>query len=270
MRKCISLVLVAAVLVTLTGCASRTQTGGLIGAGSGAVVGGLIGNAAGNTAAGAIIGAAVGGAAGAWIGHYMDEQAAEIERDLEGAKVERIGEGIKITFDSGILFAVKTELKPAAIQNLSELAVILNKYADTNVLIEGHTDAAGKPRTTTSSSRRRRAQSVSNRLATNQVNPTRFTLMGYGEGQPVASNETSEGRQLNRRVEIAIYANDKLKKTAAAKTPRLSAPASGGLSWTLVRGFSDRRVPSGSGRSWASRFLPPFFGRAPLWHRERS
>jgi outer membrane protein OmpA-like peptidoglycan-associated protein len=196
---------------------SRTQKGGAIGAGTGAVVGGIIGKQAGNTAAGAIIGAAVGGAAGAYIGHYMDEQAKEMERDLEGAKVERIGEGIKITFDSGLLFDVdKAGLKPKSKEDLNRLAVILNKYKDTKILLEGHTDATGSEEHNLELSRAR-AQSVANYLESDDVMPTRFTIMGYGESQPVASNDTAEGRALNRRVEVAIFADDKLKKTAEQK-----------------------------------------------------
>jgi outer membrane protein OmpA-like peptidoglycan-associated protein len=186
----------------------------VIGGAAGAVIGGVIGNKAGNTAVGAIIGAAVGGAAGAYIGNYMDKQAEEMQRDLEGAKIERIGEGIKITFDSGILFNVnESSLQAAAMGNLDRLAVILNKYEDTDLVIEGHTDATGSEDYNMDLSQRR-AQSVGNYLTTQQVNPTRFNMMGYGETQPIATNETAEGRSLNRRVEVAIFANDKLKKAA--------------------------------------------------------
>ena len=165
-----------------------------------------------------ILGAAIGGAAGAYIGDYMDKQAAEIERDIEGARVERIGEGIKITFDSGILFDVdKAALKDPIKVELAELAVILNKYDDTNILLEGHTDSTGSEEYNLDLSRLR-AQSVSNELASNAVNPSRFTIMGYGESQPIADNSTLEGRALNRRVEVAIYANDELKKVAQEKT----------------------------------------------------
>jgi outer membrane protein OmpA-like peptidoglycan-associated protein len=196
---------------------SRTMKGGAIGAAAGGVVGGVIGHQTGNTAAGAIVGAAVGGAAGAWIGHYMDEQAAEMERDLEGAKVERVGEGIKITFDSGLLFDVnKASLKPASRENLTNLAAILNKYKDTEILLEGHTDATGTEEHNLNLSRAR-SQSVANYLAGHSVAETRFTIMGYGESQPIASNETADGRSANRRVEVAIYANDKLKKVAEDK-----------------------------------------------------
>ncbi len=218
MSRSASFIRAAAVVAVLFfgtySCATKTQTGALIGAGTGAAVGGAIGAAAGNTAAGAIIGAAVGGAAGAIIGNYMDKQAAEMERDLEGAKIERIGEGIKITFDSGLLFEVdKYDLTSSAQTNLTDLARILNKYEDTNVLIEGHTDSTGADDYNMRLSERR-AQAVSHYLASQSVASGRFSLMGYGETQPIASNDTAEGRRLNRRVELAIMANDKLKATA--------------------------------------------------------
>lgn len=219
MKRIISFVLIFALLVAAAGCASmnRKEKGAVIGAGSGAVLGAVIGKQAGNTALGAILGAAVGGAAGAYIGNYMDKQAAEIERDLDGATVERVGEGIKITFDSGILFAVgKSDLQSAARTNLTNLATILNKYPDTEVLIEGHTDATGSDESNLTLSRDR-AQSVANYLESLQVMSTRFTIMGYGESQPVADNGTEAGRQANRRVELAIMANDKLKGVAQQK-----------------------------------------------------
>ena len=219
MRKAIVFVAFAVLVVGSIGCSSwsRSQKGAATGAAAGAVVGGVIGHQSGNTAAGAIIGAAVGGAAGAWIGHYMDEQAEEMERDLEGAKIERIGEGIKITFDSGLLFDVdKAAVKPKSKENLTNLAVILNKYDDTDILLEGHTDATGTEEHNLELSRLR-AQSVSNYLAEHEVKVTRFTIMGYGEDQPVAGNDTAEGRAQNRRVEVAIYANDDLKKVAEDK-----------------------------------------------------
>lgn len=214
MRRVVVVLLVVLLVSGLSGCATKKGTGSIIGAGSGAVIGGIIGDKAGNTAVGAIIGAAVGGAAGAWIGDYMDKQAAEIDRDLEGATVERVGEGIKITFDSGILFDVnKSELRPVAQSNLQELAGILEKYPDTNVLIEGHTDSQGSEEHNLELSRRR-AQSVAIYLAGQSVDATRFTQMGYGELQPVADNSTAAGRQQNRRVELAIMANEKLKDRA--------------------------------------------------------
>jgi len=196
---------------------SRKQKGAVIGAASGTVVGGLIGKKAGSTVIGAIIGAAVGGAAGAYIGNYMDKQAEEMERDLEGVKVERVGEGIKLTFGSEILFDVdKAALKEPAKENLTKLSAILQKYEDTDILIEGHTDSTGSEEHNLTLSRQR-AQSVSNYFAQLKINPARFTIMGYGESQPVSTNETAEGRQLNRRVDLGIMANEKLKKVAQSK-----------------------------------------------------
>lgn len=211
--------LVIPLLVAAVGCSSmsRTKKGAVIGGATGAVLGGVIGDKAGNTVVGAILGAAVGGAAGAWIGHYMDEQAEEIERDLDGARIERVGEGIKVTFDSGILFAVdKSNLQSQARENIAKLAVILNKYPDTNVLIEGHTDSSGSDEHNMTLSRRR-AEAVSAELATHGVSSSRFSIVGYGESQPVASNDTVEGKAANRRVELAIMANEKLKKAAEEK-----------------------------------------------------
>ena len=220
MRKVTVFAVVLILLVSIMGCGSwkKRDQGAVIGAGAGAVVGGVIGNEAGSTAVGAILGAVIGGAAGAYIGNYMDNQAAEIERDLEGATVERIGEGIKITFDSGILFDVDSSvLQPAAQTNLTNLAVILKKYDDTKILVEGHTDATGGNDHNLDLSLRR-AQSVANYMAGLQVLSTRFNIMGYGEDQPMATNDTPEGRQVNRRVDIAIFANDKLKGVAKNKT----------------------------------------------------
>lgn len=218
MKKWIIWVLVLLFFISL-GCSSwsRTAKGGAIGATGGAVVGGVIGKQAGNTVVGAIIGAAIGGAAGAYIGNYMDKQAEEIEKDIEGARVERVGEGIRITFDSGILFDVdKAELKPVSKENIAKLANVLKKYEDTNILIEGHTDATGSEEYNLELSRKR-AQNVANYLASLGISPTRFTIMGYGESQPLMTNDTPEGRAANRRVEIGIMANDKLKKVAQEK-----------------------------------------------------
>jgi outer membrane protein OmpA-like peptidoglycan-associated protein len=211
--------MILVLLASSVGCASwnRTQKGAAVGTASGAVAGAAIGHAAGNTMLGAILGAAVGGAAGAYIGHYMDKQAEEMKQDLQGAKIERVGEAIKITFDSGILFDVdKAELKPVAKGNLQDLARILQKYQDTNILVEGHTDATGTEEHNLSLSVAR-AQATANYLTGLQVDPTRFTIMGYGESQPIADNSTAEGRRQNRRVELAIMANDKLKKVAESK-----------------------------------------------------
>ena len=200
---------------TLTSCnTSRTVKGGAIGAGAGGAVGALVGKAAGNTAVGAIIGAAVGGTAGALIGRRMDRQAEELRQDLEGAEIVRVGEGIKITFDSGLMFALNSsDLNQATKNNLSDLAETLKKYEDTDILIEGHTDSSGSESYNQTLSEKR-ANSVSGYLMTLGVSGQRLTTIGYGENQPISENETAEGRQKNRRVEVAIYANEKMKKAA--------------------------------------------------------
>ncbi len=219
MRKTLTGIVIVGMLLGVSACASmsKSQKGAVIGAAGGAAAGALIGKAAGNTLLGAIIGGAVGGAAGAYIGRYMDKQAEEMQRDLEGAKIERVGEGIKITFDSGLLFDVNQyDLRAASRDNLAKLAVILNKYPDTNILIEGHTDSTGAKDYNQTLSERR-ARSVSAYLAQLEVQSARFTVMGYGPDQPVATNDTVEGRQQNRRVDLAIMANEKLKKAARDK-----------------------------------------------------
>jgi len=219
MRRILTLFVLMVFLLAVVHCASwnKTTRGAVIGGAGGAVVGGVLGRAAGSTLLGAILGAAVGGAAGAFIGSYMDKQAAEMQRDIEGAEVQRIGEGIKITFDSGILFDIdKSDLRPVSQKNLAELAKILNKYPDTNILIEGHTDDTGSDDHNMNLSKAR-AQSVAFYLATLGVTSARFSIAGYGEGQPIVMNDTPEGRQKNRRVDIAVIANDKLKKAAQEK-----------------------------------------------------
>ena len=220
MKKFFVCLLIISFLAGTMGCAewNRTAKGAAIGAGAGGAAGGLIGYATGSPVAGVLIGAAVGGAAGALIGNYMDKQAAEIERDIEGAKVERVGEGIKITFSSGILFDVnRADLKDFSRAELAKLAAILNKYDDTNILLAGHTDSTGSDEYNVRLSRRR-AQSVSDYLSIQNVNPERFTVYGYGKSDPIASNDSADGRAQNRRVEVAIWANEKLKKVAQEKT----------------------------------------------------
>jgi len=200
------------------GCAnwSRTGTGAAAGAGAGGVLGGVIGSRSGNTAGGAIIGAAVGGTAGAAIGRYMDRQAKEIESDVRNAEVERIGEGIKVTFESGILFGFDSySLTPAAQENVRELARILNEYPDTNIMIEGHTDNRGAADYNQGLSERR-ARSVANYLKMQGLSADRVTTTGRGFSDPIADNDTEEGRAKNRRVEVAIWGNEALQEKAEA------------------------------------------------------
>ncbi|MBN1985997.1 MAG: OmpA family protein [Prolixibacteraceae bacterium] len=207
-------VFVSAMLLMASCNTTKTLKGGAIGAGAGGAIGGIIGSKSDNTAKGAILGAVIGGTAGALIGNYMDKQAEELARDLEGAKVERIGEGIKITFDSGILFGFdSSELTPASKQNITDLAKTLIKYDDTEIIIEGHTDNKGTEEYNQDLSERRSA-SVSDLLTSMGVASSRISEVGYGEQMPVADNATEAGRTLNRRVEVAIFANEKLKRAA--------------------------------------------------------
>ena len=207
------MLLVAAQL--FSGCkASNTTKGGAIGAGVGGTIGGVIGHQSDNTVVGAIIGAAVGGAAGALIGRHMDKQAEELKEDLKGATVERVGEGILVTFDSGLLFGFDSyALQTATKSNLSELASTLKKYDDTNILVEGHTDNTGDDNYNQSLSEKR-AGEVKSYLVEQQVATSRITTKGYGEKQPLTPNDTEAGKKSNRRVEVAIYANDEMKKLA--------------------------------------------------------
>ena len=196
--------------VLLAGCASlsKKEEGAIIGAGTGATVGGLIGRANGSTAKGAIIGAAVGGTIGAVIGHQMDQQAKELKQNIPGAVVERVGEGIQVTFASGLLFDFDSDhVRAEAAQNLRNLASSLDKYPNTDLLIVGHTDSVGTDAYNQSLSERR-ARETAAYLTTQGVASARLRTSGRGESEPVESNATDAGRQKNRRVEVAIYASE--------------------------------------------------------------
>lgn len=194
---------------------NKTEKGAVIGASSGAVIGGVIGNNNNNTVLGAILGAAVGGTIGAVIGNKMDKKAEKIEAELgEAATVERVGEGIKIVFNEKLLFDFgKSSLQEANKQNLQKFAEILKQNTDTDLLIVGHTDNVGS-NTFNQTLSTQRAAAVSNYLEAAGVSSSRLKIQGEGELQPIASNDTEQGRMQNRRVEIAIYANDEMKKTA--------------------------------------------------------
>ena len=217
-RRMLSSIFVAALAVAgVSGCSSlnSAEKGAIIGAAAGGAAGGAIGSNNGNTAEGAIIGAAVGGAAGALIGHQMDKQAAQL-KEIPGAKVERVGEGIKVTFDSGLLFDFDSDvIKGAAKSNLDQLATSLNEHKDSNLLIAGHTDNVGKESYNQALSERR-AAAASRYLASKGVTRAIKTV-GLGEMEPVATNETDAGRQQNRRVEVAIYANEAMVEKAKSQ-----------------------------------------------------
>ena len=198
-----------------TACASlgNKEKGAVIGAAGGAVVGGVIGNQTGSTARGAIIGAVVGGTAGAVIGHQMDQQAKELKLDIPGAIVERVGEGIQVTFASGLLYDFDSDaIRSESAINLTNLATSLKKYPNTTLLIVGHTDALGSTVYNQDLSTRR-ASSASTYLTTQGVVSTRVHTSGRGELESLASNETEAGRQKNRRIEVAIF-NGPLTRTS--------------------------------------------------------
>jgi len=204
----LSIAALALLVVVGVGCAdmSNTLKGTGIGAAAGAAVGAAIGKATGKTSTGVLVGAGVGATAGAIIGRQMDKQAEELEASLDGADVERVGDGIKVTFDSAILFGVNSaDLSDAAQGDLRDLASSLNEYPNTNILIVGHTDSTGDADYNQTLSERR-AESAAMTLAEAGVMTDRLEIVGYGETDPVGDNGTAEGRQANRRVEVAIYA----------------------------------------------------------------
>jgi len=197
----------AALLVIGSSCASigNRETGAAMGAAGGGVLGGVIGNATGSTARGAIIGAVVGGAAGAIIGHQMDQQAKELQVAIPGATVERIGEGIAVTFSSGLLYGFDSDaIRPEAGANLQQLAKSLVEYPNTSLLIVGHTDTDGSSDYNQALSERR-ATSAMRYLTQFGVANTRVRTSGRGEMEPVFSNDTDAGRERNRRIEVAIF-----------------------------------------------------------------
>ncbi|MEX0747135.1 MAG: OmpA family protein [Rhodothermales bacterium] len=203
--------------MTTVGCKSlsKTEQGAVIGAGAGAVIGGVVGKKYGGTAKGAIIGAAVGGAAGAIIGQQMDKQARELEEELEGAEVDRLGEGIALKFDNAVLFDFDSaELRSEARNELAKLADNLEKYPNTDLVVIGHTDAVGSNDYNQGLSERR-ANSAASYLMSQGVSRSRITTLGKGETESIASNDTDFGRQQNRRIEVAIYANEEFRDEVA-------------------------------------------------------
>ena len=207
-----SLIMIISSILILSGCASwnKTQKGAVVGTAAGGAMGAVIGKASGNTALGAIIGAAVGGAAGAVIGNQMDKQAEEIEKTVPDAKVERVGEGIVVEFSSNVLFGFdKSNLSDEAKTNLDKLVTVLNKYPDTNIEVQGHTDSKGSKSYNQSLSERR-ANAVSGYLTGKSIKANRLTIKGFGETVPKYENDTDTGRTQNRRVEFLITANEKM------------------------------------------------------------
>ena len=215
------------VLVTLstitTSCeavknTNKTQRGAGIGAVGGAIIGGVLGNnigKGGNGALGAVLGGVIGGVAGGVIGNKMDKQAREISTSLPGAKVERIGEGIKLTLgENAVRFDTnKSTLTTTAKANLDKLLPVFNEYPDTNISIYGYTDSTGEDAYNLKLSAQR-AATVKSYLSAKGLAKSRFVTTGMGEVEPIASNETVDGKSQNRRVEFAITANDKMIQDA--------------------------------------------------------
>jgi outer membrane protein OmpA-like peptidoglycan-associated protein len=205
-----------ALALSISACASMNNKGkgAAIGGAAGAAVGAVIGNQTGSTARGAIIGAVVGGIAGTVIGNQMDQQAKELKQDIPGATIVRVGEGIAVTFASGLLYDVDSDrIRTEAASNLRNLASSLGKFPNTDLLIVGHTDGTGTTEYNQGLSQRR-AIAASDYLVTQGVSLGRLRTSGRGELEPIAENDTENGRLLNRRVEVAIFANAAAKKAA--------------------------------------------------------
>lgn len=221
-RKVTTILLMLCLTMSLNlGCksvqnANRAQKGAVAGAAGGALLGGLIG---GNIK-GALLGAVIGGAAGAIIGNEMDKQAQRIEEELPGAQVERVGEGIQVTFDdkSGVNFEFDSaELTDEAEANLEKIAEVFLEFPDTDLMIEGHTDDSGAEAYNLKLSERR-AKSVENYLKAAGVEARRMSVTAFGESAPRYDNSTKEGQAKNRRVEIGISANKEMIDDARAKS----------------------------------------------------
>jgi outer membrane protein OmpA-like peptidoglycan-associated protein len=216
----VSVLALALGAVMLTSCnayknANKSERGAAIGVAGGAVAGGVIGKITGNTALGSIIGAAVGGGAGYVIGKKMDKQAEDIKEQIPDAKVQRVEEGIVVEFNSKVLFGFdQSNLTDASRNTLNNLITILNKYPQTNLEVQGHTDNTGAASYNMTLSVKR-ATAVSDYLKANGIASSRLTVKGFGETVPKYDNNTEDGRAQNRRVEFLITANDQMKADAA-------------------------------------------------------
>jgi outer membrane protein OmpA-like peptidoglycan-associated protein len=214
MKKAIVGWVVCGIILSGAGCATmnNTEQGALVGAVSGAIIGSLIGDSTGDAITGAIIGAAIGGAAGAYIGSYMDRQAVELRQDVPGAEVDRIGEGILLSFDLNLCFAAGGfDLLVTGRQDLDRLAIVLNRYPDCHVFIEGRAFVPGGYEPDIQLGERR-ARIMADYLRARNVRADRFTIRGYSRGQ----GSGSFGRIPARRMGLAIMADDNLKRTARA------------------------------------------------------
>ena len=225
MKKTCTILVVSLMLLStvFTSCeavknTNNTQRGAAIGAIGGAVIGGILGNnvgKGGNGAMGAVLGGVIGGVAGGVIGNKMDKQAREIETALPGAQVDRVGEGIKLVLgENAVRFDTnKSTLTTTAKANLDKLVPVFKSYADTDIVIYGYTDSTGSAEYNLNLSQQR-ANSVEKYLESKGLNMSRFKMVGMGIADPIAPNDTPEGRSQNRRVEFAITANEKMVQDA--------------------------------------------------------
>ena len=222
----IALALLMSVGTLFTSCealknTNNTQRGAAIGTAGGALLGGILGNnlgKGGKGAMGAVLGGVIGGVAGGVIGNKMDKQAREIDNALPGADVVRVGEGIKLVLnENAVRFDTnKSTLTATAKTNLDKLISVFKEYADTNIMIYGYTDSTGSAEYNLKLSQER-ATSVKNYLVSKGLASTRFSTSGMGIADPIATNDTPEGRSQNRRVEFAITANEKMIQEAKSE-----------------------------------------------------
>ena len=212
--------------IVMSGC-NNLAKGTAIGAGGGAVLGAIVGKIAGNTAVGAAVGTAVGAGAGALIGKHMDKVKAQAEA-VKNAQVEQITDanglqGVRVTFDSGILFTTGSSTLSATAKNsLTQFAGVLKNNTDCDVAVQGYTDNAGWKNSTAEQSAQKnlnlsqqRAQAVTNYLMSLGVSSSQIrSTTGFGEANPVADNSTAAGKAQNRRVEVYMYASEQMINAA--------------------------------------------------------
>ena len=229
MKSMKTLVIALCAGLLMTGC-NNTQKGAAIGAGGGALLGAVIGKIAGNTAVGAAVGGAVGAGAGAIIGKKMDKAKAEAQA-VQDAQVESVTDAnglqaVKVTFDSGILFKTgSSTLSSSAKNSLTQFSNVLKNNSDCDVAVQGYTDNAGWKNSTAEQSAQKnlnlsqqRAQAVTNYLQSLGVSSSQIrSTTGYGEANPVADNSTAAGKAQNRRVEVYMYASQKMIQEAEAQ-----------------------------------------------------
>ena len=231
MRSLKSICVALCAALVLTGCGmSKTGQGALIGGGGGAALGAIIGALAGNAAIGTAIGGAVGAGAGAIIGKKMDKAKKEAEA-IQNAQVEEVKDSngldaVKVTFDSGILFSTgKSTLTSSSKTSLQELANVLKNNSDCDVAIQGYTDNQGWKNSTAEQSAQKnqalsldRAAAVSAYLQSLSVPVAQIkSVEGFGQSNPVADNSTKAGQAQNRRVEVYMYASQKMIQDAKAQ-----------------------------------------------------